>query len=187
MEVPILETPRLLLKKYDLNSYGLVFSEKSDSEIMGIFGYSEPEELEREKSLFREQYSYFFRLLAHFQLVLKETGTTIGSAGFHNWHPYHRKAELGYSLRGEQYKNKGYMSEAVGPIIQFGFETLRLHRIEAQVEPRNDVSLHMVRKFGFTEEGLLRENYFFTDHFEDSLIFRLLEPEWRKASGYEIP
>jgi ribosomal-protein-alanine N-acetyltransferase len=178
MEIPFIETPRLLLKNYSLEAYQAVFKEKTDSEVLAIFGYSDLEEVQAEKQKYADGFSYYYRLLAHFQLVLKSTGQTIGSAGFHNWHPFHQRAELGYSLRKEEFKNKGYMSEAIGPIINYGFTGLKLHRIEASVEPGNIISLKMMAKFGFTREGLMKEHYFHEDTFEDSLLFRLLASEW---------
>jgi ribosomal-protein-alanine N-acetyltransferase len=178
MEIPFIETPRLLLKNYSLESYEVVFKEKTDPEILAIFGYSTLEEVQAEKEKFADGFSYYYRLLAHFQLVLKSTGQTIGSAGFHNWHPFHQRAELGYSLRKEEFQNKGYMSEAIGPIINYGFTSLKLHRIEACVEPGNAISLKMMDKFGFHREGLMMEHYFHDGNFEDSIIFRLLISEW---------
>lgn len=62
---------------------------------------------------------------------------------------------LGYKL-DEDYLNRGYMTQAVTAAIQFAFGTLRLHRIEANVMPRNKRSLRVLEKCGFREEGLAR-------------------------------
>ena len=59
---------------------------------------------------------------------------------------------LGYSL-DKDYINKGYMTYCVNQITKYAFEELKLHRIEANVMPRNIASKRVLEKCGFTEEG----------------------------------
>ena len=74
---------------------------------------------------------------------------------------------LGYKLDGE-HCNRGYMSAAVGMAVEYGFEQLQLHRIEANVMPRNRASLRVLEKNGFVNEGLskyyLKINGVWEDH-----------------------
>jgi len=74
---------------------------------------------------------------------------------------------LGYRLH-KDYLNKGYMTEAVKMIIKIAFTEYKLHRIEANIMPRNLASLKVVEKAGFTNEGLsrkyLRINGIWEDH-----------------------
>lgn len=64
---------------------------------------------------------------------------------------------LGYKLDVGSL-NRGYMTQAVTAVTRFAFETLHLHRIEANVMPRNRRSLRVLEKCGFREEGIAR-NY----------------------------
>lgn len=82
----------------------------------------------------------------------------IGTAALNNivWGCF-ESCYLGYKLDGG-YLNRGYMTQAVTAVVRFAFETLRLHRIEANVMPRNKRSLRVLEKCGFREEGMAR-NY----------------------------
>ena len=64
-------------------------------------------------------------------------------------------ALLGYRLDGEK-TGQGLMSEAVGAVVEFAFSVLGLHRIEANVMPRNTASRRLLVRLGFEEEGLAK-------------------------------
>jgi RimJ/RimL family protein N-acetyltransferase len=63
--------------------------------------------------------------------------------------------------------------------MNHAFGTLGLHRVEADVDPRNDASLRLVERLGFRREGHLRERYFVAGEIQDSVIYGLLAPDWR--------
>ena len=64
-----------------------------------------------------------------------------------------RSAFLGYKL-DQEHRNCGYMTWAVDQVVQFAFSNIGLHRIEANVMPRNTPSLRVLEKNGFSSEGL---------------------------------
>jgi len=74
---------------------------------------------------------------------------------------------MGYRLDQELTGN-GYMTEAAGALVDFGFQTLGLHRIEANIIPRNTPSMRVAEKLGFENEGLspkyLKINGVWEDH-----------------------
>lgn len=80
---------------------------------------------------------------------------------------------LGYSL-DKDYINRGYMSYAISSIITFAFDDLKLHRIEANVMPRNKASLRVLEKNNFINEGLatkyLKINGIWEDHIHMVLL-----------------
>ncbi len=116
-----------------------------------------------------------------FMLFDKASGSPIGSCGFHNWFLMHRRAELGYVLIEERWKRLGLMSEALKFVIPFGFNQLNLIRMEACISPENKASLSIIEKFGFQQEGLLRQHYTpkGSNSPEDSILFSLLESDYR--------
>ncbi len=69
------------------------------------------------------------------------------------------------------------MSEALTAIIDFGFETMELNRIEALVFPGNENSSKLLKKLGFHLDGLLRQNYFCKGKYWDELCFSLLRDD----------
>ena len=89
----------------------------------------------------------------------------------------HARAEIGFAL-GREHWRKGYASDAVVTLIRFCFEELRLHRIEADADPRNDRSLRLLEKLGFRREGLLRQRYRINGEMQDAVFLALLESEW---------
>lgn len=95
-------------------------------------------------------------------------GRIIGSIGLNNvvWGAF-RSAFLGYKLDRE-YLCRGCMTRAVALVTQYAFETLELHRVEANVMPRNLASLRVLEKNGYENEGLarryLRINGVWADH-----------------------
>ncbi|WP_409272755.1 GNAT family N-acetyltransferase [Neobacillus sp. SCS-31] len=89
-------------------------------------------------------------------MFLKETGELVGTCGFHCWErpPGHSKAEIGFDVSSSHWR-KGYMLEAVQPIIQFGFEQMKLDYIEATTEPDNLPSQQLLKKLGFIQSAEL--------------------------------
>jgi ribosomal-protein-alanine N-acetyltransferase len=80
--------------------------------------------------------------------------------------PYHR-GRLGYGIF-ERYARMGYISAGLRQVINFAFESLKLHRLEADIQPENGPSRRLVEKMGFTCEGVsrgfIRINGEWTDH-----------------------
>jgi ribosomal-protein-alanine N-acetyltransferase len=102
-------------------------------------------------------------------------------AGFHHWSKYHSRAELGYSLSNDTYKKKGIMTEVLERIIAYGFNTMHINRMEALVADDNIASKLLLKKYNFTQEGLLRQHYFINGVHEDSLMYSLLRDEYERS------
>ncbi len=173
-----IETERLKLKPISWETMNEIFTNYPKEEIKEILGHQSDEEYEKEKVKFISGYSSYNKRFILFLLTLKETNEIIGRCGLHNWNQEHQRAELGYALKDTLYMNLGYMSEVVPKIIQFGFEELKLHRIEALVGMNNIASLSLIRKNGFTQEGILREHWLVDGKFETTLAFSLLCKEY---------
>jgi ribosomal-protein-alanine N-acetyltransferase len=97
----------------------------------------------------------------------------LGKCGFHQWHKRHYRAEIGYSL-GRSSWGQGIMREALPRILAFGFERMRLHSVEAQVDPDNARSIRALSGLGFVKEGHFKENYFVNGRFFDTAVYSLL-------------
>ncbi|HET9976494.1 MAG TPA: GNAT family N-acetyltransferase [Burkholderiaceae bacterium] len=87
------------------------------------------------------------------------------------------RAEIGYSMRADAW-GRGLMHEALTALIDHGFGTLRLHRIEADIDPRNTPSARSLERLGFVREGLLRERWRVDGEVSDSALYGLLAREW---------
>ncbi|MFN2493203.1 MAG: GNAT family N-acetyltransferase [Pyrinomonadaceae bacterium] len=89
----------------------------------------------------------------------------------------HHRAEIGYAL-DHAYWGKGYMGEALRAVLNYSFDALKLHRIEADVDPRNEASIRTVERLGFQREGYLRERWQVSGEIQDALFYGLLRPDW---------
>ncbi|MGN6711457.1 GNAT family N-acetyltransferase [Anaerocolumna jejuensis] len=84
-------------------------------------------------------------------------------------------AEISYYFSPE-YWGMGLATEAVKEVTQFGFEELKLHRIQAAVMPDNVPSLKVLKKAGFVEEGILKK-YLFGKEFHDTVMLATVREE----------
>ena len=66
------------------------------------------------------------------------------------------------------------MKEALMAVIDFGFNEMKLHSIEGQINPENVVSGVVLEKCGFTREAYFKENFYFQGKFFDSAVYSLL-------------
>ena len=98
----------------------------------------------------------------------------VGSVGLSNilWGSF-LSCFLGYKL-DQGYQNKGWMTQAVSAVSRFAFDGLRLHRIEANIMPRNLASRRVLEKCGFREEGLAKQYLNINGVWEDHLHMVLL-------------
>ncbi|MCE3295296.1 MAG: acetyltransferase, ribosomal protein N-acetylase [Crocinitomicaceae bacterium] len=182
MIFPALETKRLKLRIFTPESYDYIFRQCSGEEQLEIF-HGRTEELELEKSRYAKGMVTFNRSFVFFHLFEKKSGTLIGWVGYHTWAFEHFRAEIGYSLNDDAYKQKGYMHEALTAILDYGFNDMKLNRVEALIGPDNIASQNLVLKLGFQFEGNLREHYLKNDKLEDSWAYSLLKREWDAKAG----
>lgn len=76
------------------------------------------------------------------------------------------------------------MTEAVERVIEYGFTSMELNRIEALVGAENVPSLRLMEKFNFIQEGVLRQHYFTADKFEDSVLFSRLYQDFKNMKDF---
>ncbi|MFV8351671.1 GNAT family N-acetyltransferase [Flavobacterium sp. XS2P14] len=171
---PNLETERLLLRRVDSNDIKEIFALRSNPETM--------------KYIPRPLVKTDEEALAHIAMIdgkidsneginwaitLKNNPKLIGIIGHYMIKPEHYRAEIGYMLLPE-YHGKGIVSEAVKEVVKYGFEVMKLHSIEAVLDPENYGSAKVLEKNGFVKEAHLKENSFFEGRFLDTLIYSIL-------------
>jgi ribosomal-protein-alanine N-acetyltransferase len=172
-------TLRLILKSLTPAIIHELFETKSKEEIICYFGFDETSYAHykemHENGMETHRISIFV-----FLLIEKESGLPIGECGFHTWNALHRRAEVFYNMRDQNSKRKGYMTEALEAVLQYGFIELNLHRIEALIDALNEPSLRLLLRNGFSKEGTVREDYLVNGKNEDSDCYSLLKWEWEK-------
>jgi len=86
-----------------------------------------------------------------------------------------RCARVGYHLDHEC-QGRGLMAEALGAVIRYAFDELRLHRLEASVIPSNERSVRVLERAGFVVEGYARKYLFINGQLRDHLLTSLSNP-----------
>ena len=111
-------------------------------------------------------------------VIVDADDRVIGTCTLFHFDPRHRRVEVGYALRSDHW-GRGLASEAASLAIDWALRTLDLHRVEADIDPRNDASRRVLERLGFRSEGVLRERFFVGDSATDSELFGVLASEWR--------
>lgn len=178
MQFETIETERLILQVITADVLRDIYANCSEEEAMRILGWSTREEYLADKAKSDGGFDTYDRSIRGFTMVVKEDNRAIGRAGFHNWYHAHQRAELGYAIFRAEDRRHGYMSEAIPAIIKYGFEQMKLNRMEAFVGPENEPSLRIVKSNGFTQEGHLKQHYVRDGVAGDSLLFALLKDQY---------
>lgn len=117
------------------------------------------------------------RELFEWGIATRDTDEVVGTCTLYNLEETHRRADLGFALRRASW-GQGFASEAIGLAIGFAFETLHLHRLEADADPDNARSILALERQGFRREGYLRERWHHLGELRDAVFLGLLRHEW---------
>jgi RimJ/RimL family protein N-acetyltransferase len=90
------------------------------------------------------------------------------------------RCEIGFALARSAW-GRGTAARAVATVLDFAFDELGVHRVEADVDPRNERSLSLLGRLGFEREGLLRERYCVGGELQDAVMLGLLRGAWRSV------
>ncbi|HSP14656.1 MAG TPA: GNAT family protein [Thermoanaerobaculia bacterium] len=178
MRVPTLRTARLVLRPFDLSDAPRVrelagVREVALNTLMIPHPYPEgaAEAWIGTHEEARTQGNYMFAI---------DDGELAGAIGLHSNQDFDR-AEIGYWL-GKPYWGRGYATEALGEMIRFGFQELKLNRLYAGYFSRNEASGRVMEKNGMQREGVLRRHVKKWDEYVDLVYYGILRSEWEKHS-----
>ncbi|WP_455383204.1 GNAT family N-acetyltransferase [Salinispira pacifica] len=116
-----------------------------------------------------------------FGIFLEETGELIGNVSLTEvMHGPLQSCYIGYYLDAEQ-NGRGYATAAVKLALDFAFDELKLHRVEAGVMPHNSASMRVLEKCGFQKEGIARRCVEIDGQFRDHQILAVLADDPRPA------
>lgn len=110
-------------------------------------------------------------------ICFKDNPELIGHIGLFRTNHANFYSEIGYMLF-PKYWRQGIMTEVMSEVLNFSFNNLGFHRLEANINPLNEASRALLLHFGFRKEAYFRENFYFNGQFLDSEIYGLLKSEW---------
>ncbi|WP_269236354.1 GNAT family N-acetyltransferase [Flavobacterium flavigenum] len=171
---PVIETERLILRRITDDDVNEVFELRSNPETMKYIPRPLVKTTEdalghiamiEEKIVKNEGVNW--------GITLKGSPEIIGIIGFYRLQPENYRAEIGYMLLPE-FHGKGIITEALKRLISYGFDDIKLHSIEAVIDPENFASEKVLQKCNFVKEAHLKEAEFYDGKFLDKVIYSLI-------------
>ncbi len=176
-----LESSRFILRKIQPQDIETLFGYWSDAAVTEYMSatFSHLQEAEEMATLLNNlsETGQGYR----WSVVDKARQKVLGTCGFHNVKPEHRRAEIGYEL-GREFWSQGIMQEVLKVVIDYCFGRLNFNRLEAFVTQGNSRSLNTLLSLGFQVEGALRNYEYVRGEFQDQIILALLKREWESKS-----
>ncbi|OXA75549.1 ribosomal-protein-alanine N-acetyltransferase [Flavobacterium aquidurense] len=172
---PIIETERLVLRRITSEDVNEIFELRSNPETMKYI----PRPLVKTNEDALEHIAMIEDKIItnvgiNWGISLRDNPKLLGIIGYYRMQPENYRAEIGYMLLPE-FHGKGIIPESVNRLIRFGFDDLKLHSIEAVIDPDNLASEKVLQKCGFIKEAHFKESDFYEGRFLDKVIYSLLD------------
>lgn len=116
-----------------------------------------------------------------FVIAARETEEYIGQIGYVSIDWRNRTSVLGIVIGAEEYRNKGYGTEAIKLFQEFTFDRLNLNKLELALRDYNQRGYRCYVKCGFKEEGRIRQNFFIDGRYTDTIHMGILKSEYEAA------
>ena len=174
---PNLHTDRLDLIEITQNHLSDLFTLFGDVQVVRFYNllpFQNESEGQRLIDLFQTRFTNQTGI--RWGIALKGTNNIIGTIGYNTYTKNH-KATIGYDVQ-TLYWNKGYATEALQKVIEYGFDQLQVNRIDAEVMQGNTGSEKVLTKLNFKNEGVLRDWMYWDEKHYDMTMFSLLKSEF---------
>lgn len=183
---PTLSGEKVILRPFQSEDIEPMLDIMSDYEVRKLTGSvcndaeayapSSEEEIERTRQWYKTRNEQHDRL--DLALVDKATNQVVGEVVFNEYDDNANKVNFRI-LIGPHGRNKGLGSEATALFLKYGFEVLKLHKIELQVFSFNPAGEHVYIKNGFVLEGILREDFRYEGEYIDYKLYSILSSEYK--------
>jgi RimJ/RimL family protein N-acetyltransferase len=117
---------------------------------------------------------------ACFAVTLKGQDTAIGIFQIRETEPGFGTAEWGFAL-GSAFWGTGLFRDGAQLVLEFAFETLGVHRLEARAAVQNGRGNGALRKIGAVQEGILRKSFLRNGEYLDQVLYAMVEDDWRAS------
>ncbi|MFM9987985.1 GNAT family N-acetyltransferase [Flavobacterium sp.] len=169
-----LESERLLLRQITSNDVNEIFELRSNPETMKYIPrplvISIDEAMDHIKMI---QDKIETNEGINWAITLKGSPKMIGIIGHYRIRWEHFRSEIGYMLLPE-YHGKGLITEAIELMIKYGFDDMKMHSLEAIIDPDNTASARVLEKNNFVKEAHILQNEFYDGKFLDTVIYSIL-------------
>src|SRR5262245_13410906 len=121
-----------------------------------------------------------------YAVTLKGSDTAIGMFQIRETEPHCQVAEWGFAL-GSSFWGTGIFAESAQLILQFVFQTLGVHRLEARAAVRNGRGGRALQKIGAVQEGVLRKSFKCNGEYLDQVLYTIVSDDWRASRDTRQP
>ena len=178
MPFPTLETSRLALVEVTPEHAPALFHILANEDVTRFYGMNPLREQHDALNIIASfKQTYDTQQGIRWGILIRDSGTFIGTLGLNHLSLYSKKAEIGFELDPAHWRH-GYAAEAIQAVLEYAFETLALHRMGAVTFLENEASVQLLTRLGFEEEGILRGYLYQDGSSHDGRIFSLLRPDW---------
>lgn len=173
---PVLTTPRLTLRELSKSDSAEIFFLRSDPAVLRY--------VDRKTALSIDEARRYIDFIHDLRkknevilwgITLHPDDEVIGYVCYWRIDKENYRAEVGYVLH-PHFQQKGIMAEALSAVLDYGFTTMRLHTVTANVNPANVPSIQLLKSLKFEQEGYFKQSYYFNGKFLDSIIFTCFNP-----------
>jgi [ribosomal protein S5]-alanine N-acetyltransferase len=123
---------------------------------------------------------------ACFAVTIEGDDTAIGIFQLRQLEPGFGTAEWGFAI-GSPYWGTGVFQKGAELMINFAFETVGVHRLEARAAVRNGRGNGALRKMGAVQEGILRKSFLRNGEYHDQVLWTILDEDWQSKAMWEDP
>ena len=177
---PVLETERLRLRASGRSDAEAILAVLSSEEVCRYYDLSPLTVREEAARLIANRAAAFAREeRIRWALARREDDVVIGSCGLSRWDEEAAQAEVGYELSPD-WQGQSLMREALTAVLGFGFDRMRLARVEANVVPGNEPSLRLLKRLGFRQIEMRRGRGFWKGKAHDLIHHLLYREDWHE-------
>jgi len=174
-----LYSDRLVLREFTRDDFDGVHKYANDPEVVKFMSWGPNTRTETRRFIEKTIQSQVVKPRTSYELAIELDHELIGGCGLTIHSLSDKRAEIGYCVRRIDW-GKGVGTEVASELIRFGFNTLKMHRIEAKCDPENIASYKIMEKNGMQKEGILRQDKNIRGEWRDSYIYSILAHEWSK-------
>lgn len=174
----LMETKRIYLRPFESTDVDGYFPGLFDAEMRRLTG--------TQNSFTRSQVERYIENAAQddsrlmLLIALQENDQVIGDIALMDMHTKNRSAHIRIAIDNTEHQGKGYGSEALLLMLDYGFGICNLHRIELEVYAFNQRAIRTYEKLGFQREGVRRDALFYNHQYHDAIQMSILEDEFRE-------
>jgi len=179
----MLEGMRVRLAPLERRHIDLFLKWFNDPEIMQYITMYKPMTRDMEEEWFEnlkhKEDSVYFSI----KIIDEENSDkVIGNCAIQNINCKNRACSCGITIGEKNYQNKGYGTEAMELLVDYGFNTLNMNRIELSVYEFNSRAFKTYQKVGFVEEGRKRQARYHNGKYQDEIIMAVLREDWENKA-----